>query len=152
MLSVALGACGLPEGDDVGATHQALKAAHAPRHVSKGKVARGQVRVAASMQPRTYQDDFVINETNTVFFVAAPAAPSGQHQLTFEVFEPGGGLYQSQTVAFTGSAKRIPVELVSSMPVAGTWVQQFSMTGDWVVKAWLDDAADPIDEASFTLE
>jgi hypothetical protein len=50
------------------------------------------------------------------------------------VFEPAGNLYQRSEVDSTGRGR-----VFAELPVAGTWIQQFAMTGRWRVKVFLDD-------------
>ena len=37
------------------------------------------------------------------------------------------------------------------MPVAGSWIMQHSLKGQWEVKVYLDEAVTPIATATFTL-
>jgi hypothetical protein len=66
--------------------------------------------------------------------------PPGNHVQTLEIVMPGGGLYQSTQTAFlTDSASSGLLASTRLLPVAGTWIQQRQMTGDWLVRVSLDD-------------
>ena len=66
--------------------------------------------------------------------------PPGNHVQTLEIVMPGGGLYQSTQTAFlTDSTSSGLLASTRLLPVAGTWIQQRQMTGDWLVRVSLDD-------------
>ena len=65
--------------------------------------------------------------------------PAGNHLQTLKIFLPDGNLYQSFETTFeivgspTGS-----LTTVESLPVAGSYITQRSLTGDWRVEVFLD--------------
>jgi len=65
--------------------------------------------------------------------------PAGNHVQTLALSMPGGGLYQQTQTAFSidGDAPG-SVTLKRILPVAATWIQQRSITGQWTVEAALD--------------
>jgi hypothetical protein len=65
----------------------------------------------------------------------------GNHVQTLEILMPAGaGLYQSTQTAFlTDSASSGTFAATRLLPVAGTWIQQRQMTGDWLIRVSLDD-------------
>ena len=64
---------------------------------------------------------------------------AGNHLQTLKIFLPDGYLYQSFETTFeivdtpTGS-----ITTVQSLPVAGSYITQRSLTGDWRVEVFLD--------------
>lgn len=109
------------------------------------------VRTADS-QSGSFGTTFSINATYDLFFAFdLPSSKSGSHRAVFEVFLPGGSPYQRTEVAFAaGQAAvegEVQAELISggyrvwsSMPVAGTMIQQSALTGKWKVQVLLDGA------------
>lgn len=104
------------------------------------------VRTTANREKLRWRKQFAIDNTNTLFFAAEVAAGPGPHRVVFEVVEPQGNVYQRTEAACDGAA-----QVFASMPVAGTWIQQFAMTGQWKVKVFLDDAPAAAGHTRFTL-
>jgi hypothetical protein len=72
--------------------------------------------------------------------VAWENVPAGNHIQKLEVLVPSGGLYQQATTAFAIPENSTqPFVAMRSLPVAGTWIQQRQITGDWIVRVSLDD-------------
>jgi hypothetical protein len=66
--------------------------------------------------------------------------PDGNHVQTLEIMIPGGGLYQSSETAFLmGSTSSGSFATTRLLPVAGTWIPQRHITGDWLVRVSLDE-------------
>jgi hypothetical protein len=66
--------------------------------------------------------------------------PDGNHVQTLEIMIPGGGLYQSTQTAFlTDSSPAGAFANSRILPVAGTWIPQRHITGDWLVRVSLDE-------------
>jgi hypothetical protein len=66
--------------------------------------------------------------------------PAGNHVQTLEILIPGGGLYQSTQTAFLTDASSSGLFAATRvLPVAGAWIQQRQITGDWLVRVSLDD-------------
>jgi hypothetical protein len=64
---------------------------------------------------------------------------AGNHTQMLEVLQPGGGLYQaSQSSFLAGGASQSSLTMTRSVPVAGTWISQRRMTGEWSVRVSLD--------------
>jgi hypothetical protein len=71
--------------------------------------------------------------------VAWENVPAGNHIQKLEVLVPTGGLYQQTTTAFAAPDNSSqPLVAVQSLPVAGTWIQQRQITGEWTVRVSLD--------------
>ncbi len=71
--------------------------------------------------------------------VAWENVPAGNHVQKLEILVPSGGLYQQTSIAFAisgGSTQ--PFVAMRSLPVAGTWIQQRKITGEWTVRVSLD--------------
>jgi hypothetical protein len=65
--------------------------------------------------------------------------PAGNHTQTLEVLLPAGGQYQVTQSAFNpGSASLNSFTTTRVLPVAGTWIPQRQIVGDWVVRVSLD--------------
>jgi len=65
--------------------------------------------------------------------------PAGNHVQTLEILIPGGNLYQQTQMAFfvpQGSTE--PLVAIQTLPVAGTWIQQRHMLGEWTTRVSLD--------------
>jgi hypothetical protein len=118
------------------------------------------VRTSAS-QPGPFATSFSINATYDLFFAFDfPSTKSGSHVAAFEVFTPGGALYQRTDVAFAAGqaavGNEVQADLISggfrvwaSMPLAGTMIQQSAMTGKWSTKVLLDGV--PVASSTYTL-
>jgi hypothetical protein len=66
--------------------------------------------------------------------------PVGNHVQTIEIMIPAGGLYQSSRTAFlTDSTSAGTFASTRILPVAGTWIPQRHITGDWLVRVSLDE-------------
>jgi hypothetical protein len=80
---------------------------------------------------------------------------AGSHAQRLELLSPDGALYQRMVTAFDADALRVaspqsnfvPVETL--LPVAGTWITDNSLFGDWTVNVYLDQAQTPITSATF---
>ncbi len=65
--------------------------------------------------------------------------PVGNHVQTLEILLPGGNLYQQTQMAFDvqqGSGE--PLVAIQTLPVAGTWIQQRQLIGEWTARVSLD--------------
>jgi hypothetical protein len=65
--------------------------------------------------------------------------PAGNHVQKLEILIPGGNLYQQTQMAFgvpQGSTE--PLVAIQILPVAGTWIQQSQMMGEWTARVSLD--------------
>ena len=73
----------------------------------------------------------------------------GAHTQQLELITPGGSIYQRFTSAVESVTGRARVE--TQIPVAGTWITEFSLEGTWTVNVYLDESVTPVATASFTL-
>lgn len=65
--------------------------------------------------------------------------PPGHHAQTLNVVHPGGGLYQSfRTTFLIDKSSSGSQTTTDALPVAGTWIVQRSMLGQWKVQVILD--------------
>jgi len=101
------------------------------------------VRVSNSAGHAKGRARFEIDATNTLYLSADVRAG---HTVAFEVTEPGGAMWQRSEVVASGRAGA-----VTSMPVAGTWIQQYALTGTWSVLVFVDAASSPAGQAAFEL-
>ncbi len=66
----------------------------------------------------------------------------GNHTQMVEVLQPGGGLYQaSQSSFLVSDASQGSLTMKRTLPVAGAWISQRRMTGEWSVRVSLDGKA-----------
>ena len=64
---------------------------------------------------------------------------AGNHTQMVEVLQPGGGLYQaSQSSFLVSDASQSSLTTKRALPVAGAWISQRRMTGEWSVRVSLD--------------
>jgi hypothetical protein len=151
LVALMLIACGsplAPEAEDVPTSTTAeLKACGA-----KVAPAGWQAQVSATSTRPIFSSSFAISSASDLFFAFdTSGALAGQHQATFEVTSPDGAMYQRKQVPFVpGSSTHTRVW--SSMPIAGTWIQQFAMTGTWTVKVFLDAEANARATKAFVLQ
>ena len=109
------------------------------------------LRLSASDTRPDFKKNFTIATTPDLFVAFDYHSKSpGSHKATFEILAPSGILYQTTDVPFvvTQHAARV----WNSLPVAGTWVEQYSMSGTWQVQVYLDDASDPAASTTFVLQ
>ena len=67
---------------------------------------------------------------------------AGNHTQMVEVLQPGGGLYQaSQSSFLVSDASQSSLTTKRTLPVAGAWISQRRMTGEWSVRVSLDGKA-----------
>jgi hypothetical protein len=67
---------------------------------------------------------------------------AGNHTQMLEVLQPSGGLYQaSQSSFLVSGASQSSLTMTRSVPVAGAWISQRRMTGEWSVRVSLDGKA-----------
>jgi hypothetical protein len=65
--------------------------------------------------------------------------PVGSHVQTLEILLPGGNLYQQTQMAFgVEQGSNEPLVAIQTLPVAGTWIQQRHMLGEWTARVSLD--------------
>ena len=66
----------------------------------------------------------------------------GNHTQMLEVLQPGGGLYQaSQSSFLVSDASQSSLTTKRTLPVAGAWISQRRITGEWSVRVSLDGKA-----------
>jgi hypothetical protein len=85
---------------------------------------------------------------------------AGSHTQRLELRSPDGALYQRLSAAFDADRVRyehrgktptyIPVETL--LPVAGTWITDYSLFGAWTVQVYLDGATTPLASATFFID
>ncbi|MGB8523062.1 MAG: hypothetical protein WCD43_08855 [Candidatus Acidiferrales bacterium] len=65
--------------------------------------------------------------------------PAGNHVQTLEILIPGGNLYQQTQMAFrVPQDSTEPLVAIQTLPVAGTWIQQRHIMGEWTARVSLD--------------
>lgn len=73
----------------------------------------------------------------------------GAHMQRLELIMPDGSVYQRFTSEVRSPDGHATVE--TQVLVAGTWITEFSLEGQWEVNVYLDNATTPIATATFTL-
>ena len=73
----------------------------------------------------------------------------GAHTQQLELITPDGSVYQRFATHVESVTGRATVE--TQVPVAGSWITQFSLEGLWKAKVYLDEAVTPVATATFTL-
>jgi hypothetical protein len=83
-------------------------------------------------------------------------AVSGHHLQTLKVIAPDGSLYQTMTRTFDADANRRRLGehggdlLVRTLlPVAGTWITEYSMEGHWTIEIYMDANIQPVATSTF---
>lgn len=67
---------------------------------------------------------------------------AGNHTQTLDILQPGGGLYQStQTSFLVPDSSKSSLTMTRNLPVAGAWISQRRITGEWSVRVSLDGNA-----------
>ena len=67
---------------------------------------------------------------------------TGTHTQLLEILQPGGGLYQSSQTSFlVPDSSHASMSVARTVPVAGAWIQQRRMTGEWSARVSLDGNA-----------
>ena len=65
--------------------------------------------------------------------------PAGSHVQTLEILLPGGNLYQQTQMTFgVQQGFDQPMVAIQTLPVAGTWIQQRHLLGQWTARVSLD--------------
>lgn len=65
--------------------------------------------------------------------------PAGTHTQRLDILEPDGGLYQTVNTGFAVAPSNGSATTTQPIPVAGSWISQRSLSGNWTVQVSLDD-------------
>jgi hypothetical protein len=83
---------------------------------------------------------------------------TGQHVQRIELLSPDGSLYQRVQTAFDADAvalqprgNQMYMSVETVLPIAGTWITDHSLFGDWTVNVYLDDAQTPFTSGTFSV-
>jgi hypothetical protein len=120
---------------------------------------------SASTSSPSFTNHFFIANTADVYIALDIGAQvtGGHHTATVFVNMPGGYAYQAFDVAFATDAAAVGNELQAeptatgyriwiTLPVAGTWIEQFQLGGEWSAEAYVDSAMTADATVAFTLE
>ncbi len=72
----------------------------------------------------------------------------GVHTQRLELITPDGSVYQNFTAPVSSATGTAVVE--TRLPVAGTWITEYSLHGRWTVNVYLDDAVKATTSATLT--
>ncbi len=142
------------DADSIASAEQEVRASPAGYELS----------VAATMARRgRFGESFAIEELDSLHFALDVPDVPGRHVAQLVVYSDGDLPYISYEVAY---AVRVPARdgerqarrgdrderrVWVSMPVAGTWIQQFQLTGNWRAEAFVDGGEIGPISTSFTL-
>ena len=73
----------------------------------------------------------------------------GSHAQRLELIAPDGSVYQTFRTAVENATGQATVE--THVPVAGSWITDYSLYGTWQVRVYLDENAAPETWESFVL-
>lgn len=116
----------------------------------------------AGVEP-TWKTSFAIVDTFSVEIASElPATTTGHHSLNVYVYSPSGALYQSFSIPFAagtaaGAGEQQAESTASgfrvwaSLPVKGTFIDSYNMTGSWRAESWVDGTG-PNSSAGFQLQ
>lgn len=152
LLALTFTACGVPvaelgDAEDPSSAIEELKAARAPAAPAPWKI-----HTSKTQSNPSFKTKFVIANTPEIFAALdIKSRLTGTHLAAFEFVSPDGVVFQRTEVPFSmGSARTY--RLWNAMPIAGTWIQQFNMTGTWKVRVILDSETNSRATASFVLQ
>ena len=86
---------------------------------------------------------------NTLVVVVDWRTLVGAHVQRLELITPAGSLYQRFTSNVQSAHGRTSVE--TPVPVAGTWITEYQLFGEWTVNVYLDGGTTPVASTNFTL-
>ena len=86
---------------------------------------------------------------NTLVVVVNWRTLVGAHVQRVELVTPAGSLYQRFTSDVRSPDGYARVE--TPVPVAGTWITEYQLFGEWTVNVYLDGATSPVATTHFTL-
>ncbi|MFQ5901423.1 MAG: fibronectin type III domain-containing protein [Thermodesulfobacteriota bacterium] len=93
---------------------------------------------------------FLANEVKDIYILVYWQGGSGSYSERLEVYTPEGSLYQRFEESFTANSSSTTVTV--KLPVAGTYITQHAIFGQWTVKVYLDNDSEPVATASITLQ
>jgi hypothetical protein len=86
---------------------------------------------------------------NTLVVVVDWQTLVGAHVQRLELITPAGSLYQRFKSDVQSADGRASVE--TPVPMAGTWITEFQIFGEWTVNVYLDGGTTPVATTHFTL-
>jgi hypothetical protein len=132
---------------------------------SAAPVAPFVLAASASIEAPSFSDSFVIAETTDLHLAldVSASAVGGHNVATVFVDMPGGSAYQRFDVAFATNVVADPGELQAeptatgyriwiTLPVAGTWIEQYQLSGTWTAEAYVNNSTSANASLAFTLE
>lgn len=94
-------------------------------------------------------DHFSVQRLRDVVVVVHWRTLVGQHTQRLELISPDGAVYQTFRTAVESASGQTTVE--TSVPVAGSWITDYSLFGKWRVNVYLDENARPEGSDTFVL-
>jgi len=111
--------------------------------------------------PPPAKDSFSLPDTDSIYFYAYfPDLESGNHVAVMEIDGPDGYTYRTLSAPFTvgtglitgGALSEMGTRVVLELPVAGSSISRYGLTGQWGARLLLDIVAGPaLFEAEFEI-
>lgn len=157
-----LAACGPVDQAELGSAQSELKAA-APTARRTTAPSYGLLTTDAKSAAPSWKTSYSIASTYTVYFATEIANLSGHHTESVFVNLPGGQAYTRYDVSFAtdvaAAAGEVQAEKTATgyrlwvaMPVAGTDIQNYNLSGPWTASVYLDTASVPAATAGFSMQ
>lgn len=160
-----LAAVGMGGGGTAAAAPTSTQAPATPTSSLEGarNITFGETQASAC---QSAAETFVLNFVREVYVCVSWPVLTGIHELDLTFVSPDGNAYQTTRVPFVtadaaelestppdiqraGVGSRGEARVVTALPVAGTHIHRYKMTGVWTVKASVDGQAHDLDR--FTL-
>lgn len=147
-LPVLLGSAMMPPDATAARKHEKHEACGAERSEVKHRGAHAEVSFEAVKRDRSVRPGHKFQAervSDLLVIVDWSGVRPGQEQ-HLEVFAPDGSVYQRTATALSQNGRT-----ETRLPVAGTWITQYSLYGEWCVQVYLDRGAAPIARKTFVL-
>lgn len=94
-------------------------------------------------------EHFAPGNTATIVVVVTWRTLVGRHRQRVELITPDGSIYQRFTKNVSSSSGQAVVKI--PVRVAGTWMTEYQMFGEWTVNVYIDDSTKRVTSGHFTL-
>ena len=126
--------------------------AERPGHVERDHHGRGPARVsftAVTARGEHRGQHFRADRVRVLVITVDWRTLVGVHTQQLELVAPDGAVYQRFSAPVESVSGHAAVE--TRVPVAGTWITQYSLLGKWHVRVYLDEGVAPVTVAAVTL-
>jgi hypothetical protein len=131
-------------------------AALAAPHRPVSRPATVQVMTVNTQGRWTVRHELPLSQTRDIHIQVSWNVP-GRHLQRLHLIAPDGALYQRFTATFDGDDPRRsytnPREVLvdTLVPIAGTWITEYAMGGQWTIEVYVDDGPTPVATSGFRL-